>query len=363
MKIAILVSSLSGGGAERVASLWINGFAGRGHSVIVILNSTKESIPYKVPDCIEMFNISLATHKRCLSLLLYPARIIKLRVILKKTKPDVLITVLHPLGLFALLASVGMKHKIINTEHNPFERPQNNRLSLWEYFCKFVINRRFDAVTVLTHVDKNIINDRLKNVYVLPNPLTPFESVGVKHSKNIVAAAGRLNAWYVKGFDVLVEAWSEISIKYPNWRLQIAGTGTEDSVQFIERLIRERHCEKSVQLVGFQADMSGFLSQSDIFVLSSRYEGFGMVLLEAMSQGCACIACDYNGRQKEIISDSSYGVLCPPDSIKSLVQALSLLIEDSQYRQCVQANSPLRANDFSLEKIMNEWEEILDSLL
>ena len=102
--------------------------------------------------------------------------------------------------------------------------------------------------------------------------------------------------------------------------------------------------------------------RSSIFILSSRYEGFGMVLIEAMSQGCACIACDYNGRQREIIQNNDEGVICEPDNEEELASAIKSLIDNRNLRKNVQEGGIARSYNYSLDSIMKRWEIIINKL-
>ena len=130
----------------------------------------------------------------------------------------------------------------------------------------------------------------------------------------------------------------------------------------MEGLIAEKHLENRVVLSGFHLDIKDFFSDSEIFVLSSRYEGFGMVLIEAMSQGAACIACDYKGRQREIIQDDSQGLCVECENEEALASALSRMIEDEGYRRQVQENGWKRSHDFTPGKIGENWMRLLGEL-
>ena len=99
-----------------------------------------------------------------------------------------------------------------------------------------------------------------------------------------------------------------------------------------------------------------------IFVLSSRYDGFGLVLIEAMSQGCACVACDYKGRQSEIISSQEQGIICEPDNVDALAKAMLTLINDENKRNKMGIHAIARASDFTIDKIVELWDDILKDI-
>lgn len=355
MKVLLYVGRLGGGGAEHVAAMWANGFLLRGHEVCVVVNSRCKN-EYQVSKSI---NIIVAHQNSKFKILRQIRQIINVRNAIKLFTPDVIITVLHPCGLYAYLATLGLRIPIINTEHNAFERPGEAKWSRFELFNKFYVNKLFKGVTVLTQTDKDLIGDRLKNVTVLPNPLA-FESVSALpvKEKNVLAM-GRLDAWYIKGFDVLIKAWKNVSASHPDWKLQIAGAGNEKAKRELTQFYEESNVTGTVELIGFFENPVMVYRPASIFVLSSRCEGFGMVIVEAMSQGCACVACDYGGRQGEIIRSESEGLVCETENVEQLSSCICRLIEDEQLRTNIQHNSIKRSKDYQLNVIMDKWDGII----
>jgi glycosyltransferase involved in cell wall biosynthesis len=364
MTILIASPTLNHGGAERVASLWANGFAERGHDVYFVANIEKEEV-YSLGKDIHLLPLTNVKGNKTLR---YFDAVKQLRGYYKKYRPDVIIGVMYACSLLAKLSVLGIGIPVINTEHNSFERPKLKPMSWIDKISKYYVNYIYDAVTVLTEADYRIIKNRFKRVYVLPNPsfLKPLEIVPAK--QKVLLAAGRLDAWHVKGFDVLIKAFGlliqneELKIKDLGWRLQIAGTGSEESLRFLKQLCKENGVEDTVDFLGFKTDIEDLYRQSEIFVLSSRYEGFGMVLVEAMSQGCACVACDYKGRQREITQNNEQGICCEPDDVDALANALKKMITDEGYRRSAQENAIIRSRSFTLDKITDRWFDIFEQL-
>ena len=118
-----------------------------------------------------------------------------------------------------------------------------------------------------------------------------------------------------------------------------------------------------MKFFGFREDIDKLMRQASIFVLSSRYEGFGLVLIEAMSQGCACIAADYKGRQKEIFGSIDNGIAIETESSTSMTDQLQLLINDEGERLRLQKNAVQRSSFFSLDNISRKWNSLLSSLV
>ena len=415
MKIGIVQSALSHGGAERVGVLLANGFKKQGHKVC-IFTDLNEPIVYQVNNEIDIIDFA---GKKTNVVWKWTKAIYRIRKEVKKQKPDVLICIMELCTLITYVACLGLNVPVIMTEHNSFERPESAPMSSSSKFFKFYVNRLYKQITVLTEADKKVIGNRLKNVTVMPNPLLlePINNIPSKDS--IVLAAGRVDAWHYKGFDVLLQAWSKIlnsGFKIQDWWLNIAGAGKEESFEYLMNLLpdgewvfivndnhlntkhtkekntsaEKQNSQKSgvwrsekyhIDFLGFQKDMESLYKKSEIFVLSSRYEGFGLVLIEAMSQGCAPVACDYKGRQKEIMGDPPIsslnredfqeagieicenGILCEPENVETLAQALEKMIKDEEYRHHIQLNAVERSRFYDAKHTMNRWEKYLKEII
>ena len=413
MKIAIICSKLCYGGAERVAVMWANGFVNRGHDVILISNLFEEQT-YHVDKKIRLYNL-VSTNRNKIKK--WSSAIWNVRRVIGKEQPDAIIGVMETCALVSWLGSLGFRIPIIMTEHNSFERPTSAPMTFKSSLFKFYVNKLYRHVTVLTLADKIIIGNRLKYISVMPNPLFLSQLKGTIIKRNSILAAGRLDDWHYKGFDVLIKAFaklvqsSKFKVQDERWKLQIAGSGSEKSLVFLKQLCKENGVEDSVEFLGFRKDVEQLYQDASIFVLSSRYEGFGLVLIEAMSQGCACVACDYKGRQREIMSPTpslprregespiesqplgtrnlkpdarpkgtlsersgertrnipvelcETGILCEPDDVESLAAGIQKMIEDDEYRESVRAKAIERSKYYSIENTMDRWETLLKQIV
>ena len=377
MTIFILCSYLGYGGAEHVAVMLANGLCNK-HHVFLIANLNRE-VTYQINPKVTLLNWS-GDNTNKTKRLIYEIK--NLRGYVKEFKPDVILGIMYKCSLYGKLASIGTGIPVIQTEHNSFERPSSAPMSSKDKFFKFSVNKIFDAVTVLTEADKKSIDNRLKNVYVMPNPLAlqPVETVPLK--KKIILSSGRLDSWHVKGFDLLFKAWSKIEKKHSDWDLQVAGWGSKQStIDFVQQLAKDAGCENRIQLLGFREDIANLYKESSIFVLSSRYEGFGLVLIEAMSQGCAPVACDYKGRQREIIGDPpksslnmedfqkngikicENGILCEPENVEALAMAMDKMISDEELRKKIQENGIERSKYYSIDNTIARWEALINKVV
>ena len=198
----------------------------------------------------------------------------------------------------------------------------------------------------------------------MPNPLciSPQKEVPL-HKEKILLAVGRIDAWYYKGFDILVSAWKNIANRHPDWKLVIVGGGSKESMAYMESIIGEPNVSRQIELSEFTPNIVSLYQKSEIFVLSSRYEGFGLVLIEAMSQGCACIACNYKGRQAEIINDGVDGLLCDVNAPDMLSDKMDLLITDVELKKRLQGNAITSVERFSPQEYAVKWERLLNGVV
>lgn len=356
MKIMFSIVKLARGGAENVSSILANYFSEHGHEVYFVNNHTREELDnfYPLNEKIQVIN---AFPKKG-----FINKLVSLRKIVKKIKPDFILGITAYPSFFSLLASIGLKTIVISTDHDSFELPPNAKPAFVPSFFKHQVNRIYRCVTVITNADAQIVENRFRKTVVMPNPLaiTPAANVPDNKRKKILAV-GRLDAWHVKGFDLLIKAWVKIYEKHPDWELEIAGEG-DSGKKYLSELASQIGLKSQFSLSGFHLNVKQLYENSEIFVLSSRYEGFGMALIEAMSQGCACIACDYKGRQREIIKNSDQGICIAVEDENIIATSIEKLINDSEYRKRIQHNAIDRSKDFVPDIIGRKWLELFNSL-
>lgn len=366
MKIAIQVHALNWGGAERVASCWANGLASLGHDVSVITDLNVGQA-YELDPCVKI--VQRKVYKKKSNSFFEKLKFVVLNQIyalkqsyniFKKDTPDVFINVLYLHQILLLFARffAGVKTKIIQTDHNAYERPKGSEMKLSQKRNKFFDNRFFDLVTVLTKRDKDILAAKgFKNVEVLYNPLFLKTVNQVPKKGKVILVAGRMAVWHTKGFDILIKAWDKIAHKFPDWKLKIIGAADEKAKEMLSKLGSSSLSQ--IEFADFSKDMQSEYATASIFVLSSRYEGWGLVLVEAMSQGCACIACDYKGRQAEIVENEVNGLICEPENVDELASKMQKLISDGALREKLQKNAPLSVEKFEEIKVAKNLEDLI----
>lgn len=357
MKIVFLNHSVSGGGAERVTGLLADKMVDRGHEVMLMTNLFRP-FAYTIGERVKKEPLFCSEREAKSRRYLY-YMIRNTRRMIMNYNPDVIIGVMPLMNFTAIAARIGLNVKVIASDHTSFER----KLPLHIRLIRKYAYRKADMVTVLTQADFDYLGDNLPRKRVMPNPLAYpcVNNVDVLRKK-IILAAGRLDEWRVKGFDILIKAWATIADYYPEWKLCIAGGGKESSKRKLVQLADELNVLPRIDFLGFRKDLDAVMRQSSIFVLSSRVEGFGMVLIEAMSQGCACISFDDGGRQREIITSKREGVVVGKHDEKELAEAIRYLIADDNLRYSIAQASVKRAANFSLDIIEKRWEELISEL-
>lgn len=358
MKIFIVCASMNGGGAERVGVMLANGFS-RHHHDITIITDVYQKRTYDIDKDVRVLPLNPHSKNKILR---WGGAIKNIRKYVKEEKPDVIIGIMQLCSLVSRIACIGTKTTVIMTEHSAFEyvsdlpRPWHLKPS------RKLLDPIYEWVTVLTEADKEFIGNKLKHVVVMPNPLSFSPVKEMPQKEKILFSAGRLTDWRYKGWDILIKAWAKIADKYPDWKLMVAGDGAESSKQYLRQLMQEYKVNNEIQFLGYRTDMLQLFQKTSIFVLSSRSEGLPMVLLEAMSQGCAPIATDYKGRTREIITSDDEGITCEPKDIDALAAGMEKLISDESFRKYVQKNAIERSKHYTLDNVIYIWEKFLKQI-
>jgi glycosyltransferase involved in cell wall biosynthesis len=363
MKIFLVCNSLGGGGAERVHVNLANGFAQRGHEVYLVADTNMEA-SYPVDETVKVLPLCPKSDNKFVK---WGKAIGWLRKNIKQYRPDVVIGNMDLCSLISRLASLGLSVPVIFTNHHALES-QAYDVHFTTKVCDFVIPWFMSATTLLTIADQEYMARKYhqkKNIFVMPNPLTFTPVSSIPPKENIIFAAGRLNNWRYKGWDILISAAERLAplLREEKWKIQIAGGGTKPETEVIEKMINNAHVEDVVELLGYRTDMESLYQRSAIYCLSSRSEGLPMVLIEAMSQGCAPVACENLGRTKEIVTNESEGLLFKTGDVDDLAKQLSIMITDCDKRTKIQNSAVKRSEFYLIENIVDMWEDLLKNVV
>lgn len=375
MKIVYVIASLeTSGGTERIVSEKANYLAEVfGYDVCIICYDQHKDSPnfYILSEKVEQIRLGLRMHSQYYYK--YPKRLWKkyvlrsrlkreLSTVVKEINPDLLIGISHFRA--DIVCAIDCKAKKIIESHVPrsFIENTNNKYinDIYKRYYDIryfhVIEKKAKIIITLTEGDREQWN-KAKQVKTIAN----FSNIHIDqlcdHKKSRVIAIGRLSK--EKGFDRLLVIWKLITDKHPDWQLDIYGDG--NMKEKLEQKIKLGNI-MNVTLCGTTNNISKELSESSICVSTSYYEGFSLVLLEAITHGVPCVAFDCPYGPRTIIEDGKCGYLVQDRNIPLFVEKLCTLMENEQLRLQFSKASVERSKIFNIDAIMLQWKNIFEEL-
>lgn len=362
LKILFFIASLRSGGAERVASTLVNYWAEQGYEIDFVTLDTAANDFYKLHKNIKRFELDLygASSGLIEKFIRIFKRIYLLKALIKKSKPDAVLSFMDTNNIYAVAAAKLASAKVIVSERTypPFYNSGNFFDKLRKFLYIFS-NAHVAQTSEVKEWADEFLPSSVKSV-VISNPLPEKYSNPElpKERGNIVIAVGRLS--FEKGFDLLIKAYAAIAKKNENWCLEIVGDGPEKSN--LEELIKSLGMADYIKLKGLSHDISQDYKRAKIFVLSSLVEGFPNVLLEAMSHGLAPVSFDSKCGPKDVIEQNKNGILVSSKDEKLLAKELDDLINDSKKQQTFSENALKVRTDFSIDKISQKWIDLVKDI-
>ena len=361
MKIDFIISSLGGGGAERVMTLMAEHLSKDPKNDISVITFLKGNDNYQLNGPIK--------HVELNGLSFIPSHTVRSVINLtkyyrtKSNRPDVAISFITLTNFIAILGCKLNGVKIIAQEHNSHLRFMKGRKFISSITKKFVY-RKADVLTVLTSFDVPYYKKYGVNTYVMPNPCSfkPIDTNNHEREKTILAI-GNLNRYFHKGFDNLINLIKPILDNHPEWVLKIAGGGKEESFDLIKKLVKQNNLENNVIFTGFITNVSEVMHKSSIFILPSRFEGLPMVLLEAMSQGMACIAYDCKTGPSDIINHNENGLLIEDQNAQKMQANLEKLIIDKNLRSKLAEEGIKSLDKYHIDAITERYKYLFNKLI
>lgn len=378
IKIAYCIPSLYyPSGMERVLTLKANYFAEHfGYEIHIILTDGKDKEPYyKLYPSITLHQLDInydemygrSLWKR-ISGYWNKQQLFKKRLndCLCEIRPDITVSLLRrDINFINKMKDGSIKLGEIHFNKSNYREFSDNRLPAFVQHCvkKYWMwqlirqVRQLKCFVVLSHEDAAEWTE-LKNVAVIYNPLPFFperQSDGV--AKQVIAAGRYMPQ---KGFDRLIDAWSIVNGRHPDWILRIYGDGMRQQLQ---RQIDRLGIASSCILEHSTPDIDEKYCESSIFALSSRYEGFGMVIIEAMACGIPPVSFACPCGPRDIIDDGKNGLLVENGNIGMLAEKICYLIENEEVRRKMGRQARIDVERFEIEQIAGQWKELFESLV
>lgn len=288
----------------------------------------------------------------------------KLTALLLKEKPDIVVSLYPSESSFIPDIKDGSR-KVLELHYCKFFRLQYGRKGLLGWIDKLrtrqdeQIVRRFDKFVVLTNEDRGYWGD-LPNIEVIPNAAMQVSDAYSDVMNKRVIAVGRLD--YQKGFDRLIQAWELVQHtgKFTGWKLDIYGQG--EWQEMLQQMIDKAELQNTVCLNRPTKQIGEEYVKSDMLVMSSNYEGFPMVMIEAMACGLPVVSFDYKCGPKDIIQTGINGLLVPNGDIQALADAMMKVMEDEAYRKMLSLNARKVVDTYSEQAVMAQWIRLFTSI-
>jgi glycosyltransferase involved in cell wall biosynthesis len=363
MRLTLVISSLSGGGAERALVLLAKGLLENGHEVSVVTLYGEDADFYQLSKKIKRLALNIANDSPTLVHAIWNniSRIAILRTEICLLQPDIVISFLKETNILTLLALTNTDIPVLMSEQNNPNLDSSG--SVWDKLRNLTYPKATKLVSCSKGVDNYFDWIPERKRAVIYNPLTSIEDDNntitlpekVDLEKKTLVAMGRLT--YQKGFDILLSAFNKIAHKYPQWQLVILGEG--ELRQQLEDFRDELGLNHQVSFPGQIKNPFPVLKKSEIFILSSRYEGFGNVIIEAMGCGLPVIATDCPSGPREIIHDGVDGILVPTEDVCALAASMEHLMSNPEIAIRLGNTAKKTVNRFSLERIVENWEALI----
>lgn len=377
LKIVYLTPALyMAGGVERVLTLKANYFAEYfGYDITVILTEGNgKPLFYPLSEKIKVINLDIGFEElwtcsflKKIFVYLKKQRVYKRKLTaeLMRLRPDITVSLLRReinfiCGIKDGSRKVGELH-VNRANYRNFQTEDAGiakRLfaRLWSHSLLTHL-KRLDRLVVLTAKDKESWTE-LHGVVAIPDPLSFNPASASALTEKRVVAVARYS--HEKGIDLLLQAWAEAESNCPGWRLDVFGDGDRSAYEeWIDRL----HIDRSrCQLHGRTSDVEREYCRSSLFVLSSRFEGFGMVITEAMACGLPVVAFDCPWGPRSIINDGYDGLLAENGNVCDLAKKLTYMMARPEERTRMARQARRKAEQYKMEHLAKEWQQLFESL-
>ena len=364
MKLLYITNAIHGsGGLERVLSIKASYLVENlGYEVeIVTLNSSKESLFYNFSPKIKISDVSVYGAP-----IVYLKRYIQeLVAVVNKSNPDIIMVCDDGLKGF-LLPIIFKKSRVVVYErhvskliemHHDFSFIKKSVIKL-KWLLMDTLAKNFNAFVVLTEGNRKEWSG-LKNLKVISNPLSFYPEASSSLVNKKVISVGKHS--YQKGYDLLLKSWALVNKKHPHWTLEIYGK--RESAMGLEELAKDLNIESAISFNQPEQMIEQKYLESSIYVMSSRFEGFGMVLIEAMACGVPCVSFNCNYGPSDIITNNEDGYIVAEQNHIALAEKIIFLIEDQSLRQAMGSKAKENVKRYLPSIVLHEWDNLFKNLV
>lgn len=367
-------------GMERILSAKMNYLADRSDNKIFFTTYEQQNkeLPFKLSDKVTYIPINTPIAKReQYTFLKWIFAFINTREIFRKhfisliknNNPDIIICTVYTFSVLDIIVKTSYLYnkKIVIESHTKASTALiSNKFQYNKFIYHFI--KRWDeyilkqlkytsCIVTLTQADTEFWEKYANRVEVIPNMITILPHTVFNYNSKRIISVGRYS--YEKGYDMLIKAWSIVIKKLPEWKLYIYGNG--DVSEYIS-IIKHYQLEESVFCMPATKDIVSEYTKSSIYVMSSRYEGFGLVLTEAMSCGLPCISFDCPYGPSEIIKDGEDGYLVEKNNITMLAEKMNILMNNQTLRTQMGMNAQANVNRYNIDNVMNKWIDLFNKI-
>ena len=377
MKLVYIFSSFAAkGGTERIFCDKMNWLAEVAGYEIVFVTYEQGNHPFAYPLSNKIRHVDLNTRffttgamsllKRIRFKFTMP-RLFKhrLRKLLDEIQPDVVVSTTYALPLFREILSQPYRH-VVESHVCYYQLLLQKKFTHISWLDRKIARhllemlKRCEKVVVLTHKDAACWKG-YDNIEVIHNVVTnyPEKITDVADRPKRIIAVGRLQAQ--KGFDLLIQSWQLIAARHPDWQLVVYGHGGD--LQKLQQQLEKAGLTSSMTFAGATDNIYKEYQNSAFYVMSSRYEGWGLVLVEAMSCGLPCVSFDCPYGPSDIIRDGEDGFLVENGNIQQLAEKMELLINNKELRKRLGVRARLNAARFTSDNIMPQWTKLFETIV
>lgn len=359
MRLTLIISSLQCGGAERVMTTMANYWARRGEEITLLTLDDRSKPFYRLDEEVRHISLGVA----CSSANVAKGfsnnlkRIRSLRREIHHSRPDAVISFMDKTNVITLIATRGLGLPVIVSERTDPAMYQIGRI--WNLLRELTYWSA-DCLVVQSKYMRSYFSSEVQaRAWVIPNPVLRPQALenssAINLAKPTIVAMGRLER--LKGFDLLLHSFARLSDRFGDWNLAILGEGPLRPE--LESLSNELGLAERVVMPGRVQNPHAILSQADLFVMSSRFEGFPNALCEAMACGLPVISTNCPTGPADIIRDGTDGLLVSRENVEALSTAMERLMSSEDERKRLACNATDVITRFGLEKVMKMWTDLL----